>query len=396
MRHRFTKVLLGAALFVLLGGTATVAAKSDRSQASSYNIGVVYSRTGLLSAYGAEFIQGFRYGLQYATKGTGKVNGKSLNLNIVDDKTDPATAVSAAKDLIGQGYKILTGSISSGVALQIAPLAAQNHVLYISGPAASDLITGANKYTFRSGRQTLQDVYTANTFLQGSGKKVLVFDQDSVFGHGNYAAVKAVLGGKGHTVTEISVPLTATDFTPFAQQAKNANPDLIFVAWAGTSAAAMWKALDQQNVFNGTKVVTGLPERATWPGFGTEATKIQFLSHYVWTAPKNKINDWLVAQMRKRSQVPDLFTPDGFVAAQMIVHALQKAGGDDPDKMVAALEGYKFLAPKGIQAIRPQDHAMLQPMFRVKLASKNGHLVPSLLGTASTFATAPPVVAMRG
>jgi len=84
------------------------------------------------------------------------------------------------------------------------------------------------------------------------------------------------------------------------------------------------------------------------------------------------------------------------VMAQMIVHALKTAGSDNPDAMVTALEGYKFLAPKGIQAIRPQDHAMLQPMFRVQLVSKNGHLVPQLLGTASTFATAPPVVAMRG
>jgi branched-chain amino acid transport system substrate-binding protein len=108
------------------------------------------------------------------------------------------------------------------------------------------------------------------------------------------------------------------------------------------------------------------------------------------------VNDWLVQQMRKRAQVPDIFTPDGFVMAQMIVHALKTAGGDDADKMVTALEGYKFLAPKGIQAIRPQDHAMLQPMFRVQLVSKNGHLVPQLLGTATTYATAPPVVAMRG
>jgi branched-chain amino acid transport system substrate-binding protein len=280
--------------------------------------------------------------------------------------------------------------------LQVAPLAAQNHILYISGPAASDAITGINKYTFRAGRQTLQDVYTANSFLQGAGKKVVVFDQDSVFGHGNYAAVKAVLGGKGHTVTEVSVPLTATDFTPFAQQAKNANPDLVFVAWAGTTAGAMWKALDQQNVFTGTQIVTGLAERATWATLGDQATKIHYLSHYVYTAPKNKVNDWLVQQMRKRSQVPDIFTPDGFVMAQMIVHALKTAGGDDVDKMVTALEGYKFLAPKGIQAIRPQDHAMLQPMFRVQLVSKNGRLVPQLLGTATTYATAPPIVPMRG
>jgi branched-chain amino acid transport system substrate-binding protein len=396
MRHRFTKVLLGLVLFTMLAGTATVAARSHRSTAS-YNVGIVYSRTGLLAAYGAEYIQGLRYGLQYATNGTNKVNGKDINLTLVDDKTDPATAVNAAKDLIGQGYKIIAGSVSSGVALQVAPLAAQNHILFISGPAASDAVTGVNKYTFRSGRQTLQDIYAAASYLKGAGKKVVVFDQDSVFGHGNYAAVKAVIGGKGHTVTEVSVPLTATDFTPFAQQVKSANPDLVFVAWAGTTAGAMWKALDQQNVFTAnTDIATGLPERATWSSFGDPATKIHFITHYVSTAPKNKVNDWLVKQMRKRGQAPDLFTPDGFNAGLMIVHALQTAKGDDPDKMVSALEGYKFLGPKGISAVRPQDHALLQPMFRVELTKSGSRLVAKILGTASTFQTAPPVVAMRG
>src|SRR6476659_1642674 len=394
MRHRFTHVLIGLVLFTMLAGTATVAAKSHSRAASSYDIGFIYPRTGLLGAYGAEEIQGFKYGLQYVTKGTNKVNGKTLNITYVDDKGDPATGVSAAKDLIGQGTKILMGTGSSGVALQLAPLAAQNQVLYISGPAAADGITGINKYTFRAGRQTLQDVYAAASYLKGAGRKVVVFDQDSVFGHGNYAAVKAVIGGKGHTVTEISVPASATDFTPFAQQAKNANADLIFVAWAGTSAGAMWKALDQQNAFNGTDVVTGLAERATWGALGNDvATKIHFLSHYTYTAPKNKLNDYLVAQLRKRNQVPDIFTPDGFVLAQMLVHALQK-GDYNVDKMISALEGWKFLAPKGFQAIRPQDHAMLQPMFRVKLVNKNGHLAAVVTGTASTYDTAPPIVAM--
>jgi branched-chain amino acid transport system substrate-binding protein len=393
MRHRFTKVLLGVAVFTLLAGTASVAARSHRASAS-YNIGFIYPRTGILGAYGAEELEGFKYGLKYATKGTGKVNGKTLNITYQDDKGDAATGVTEAKNLIGQGVKILMGTGSSGVAVQMAGIAAQNQVLYISGPAAADAITGINKYTFRAGRQTIQDVLDAKSFLgKATGKKVVVFDQDSVFGHGNYAAVKAFF--TGHNVSEVSVPLTATDFTPFAQQAKNANPDLIFVAWAGTTAGAMWKALDQQNVFAGTQVVTGLAERATWAALGDQATKIHFLSHYVYTAPKNKVNNWLVAQLRKRGQVPDIFTPDGFVEAQLLVHALQK-GDYNVDKMISALEGYKFLAPKGFQAIRPQDHAMLQPMFRVALVKKNGHLVPNVLGTASAYATAPPIVPMKG
>ena len=394
MRHRFTKVLAAAFLFTMLVGTATVAAKS-RHATASYNVGIDYSRTGLLAAYGAEYIEGLKYGLKYATNGTNKVNGREIKLTLVDDKTDPATAVNAAKDLIGQGYKIIAGSVSSGVALQVAPLAAQNRILFISGPAASDAITGVNKYTFRSGRQTLQDVQTVGSFLKGSGRKVVVLDQDSVFGHGNYAAVKALVGSKGHSVSEVSVPLTATDFTPFAQQVKNQKADLVFVAWAGTTASAMWNALDQQGVFNGPDVVTGLAERATWSALGDVATKIHFLSHYVYNAPKNKVNNWLVTQLRKRNQVPDLFTPDGFNAALMIVHALQK-GNYDVDKMVSSLEGWKFLGPKGFEAIRPQDHALLQPMFRVQLVKgSNGKLQPKVLGTANSFQTAPPIQQMH-
>ena len=79
----------------------------------------------------------------------------------------------------------------------------------------------------------------------------------------------------------------------------------------------------------------------------------------------------------------------------MLVHALQK-GDYDVDKMITALEGWKFLAPKGFQAIRPQDHAMLQPMFRVKLVKQERPPRRRVIGTASTYDTAPPIVAMKG
>jgi len=402
MRRRWaTTVLLAGALALLVGTAAAVAQAplgAKRAKASTVKVGIIYSRTGPLSAYGAEYIQGLRLGLDYVTKGTGTVAGKKVELTVVDDAGDPAKAVSAAKDLIGQGVKIIAGTEVSGVALQLGPLAEQNRVLYISGPAANDGITGLNKYTFRSGRQTYQDVITADSFLGGQvGKKIVVFAQDSAFGQGNVATVKAVLGGKGHTVSSILVPSSATEFTPFAQQVKQANPDLLFVAWAGTTASAMWKALDQQGVFDvSNKIVTGLAERATWQTFGDPATKIQFLSHYVWTGPKTKPNDWLVAKMRARNQAPDLFTPDGFVAAQMLARAIQQSGGDDVDKMVSALEGWKFLAPKGMQTIRKSDHAMLQPMFQVKLVKKGSRLVPQVLGTVAPEKTAPPEKPISG
>lgn len=350
---------------------ATAQARVDgvaRGSASTYKVGVVYSRTGLLASYGAEYIEGLRLGLGYATHGTNKVDGHPIELTLKDDAGNPATAVSAGKDLIGQGYKVLMGSVSSAVALQMASLADQNRVLFISGPAATDAITGANRYTFRSGRQSYQDVLAANSFLSGSGRNIVVFAQDYAFGQGNVAAVKAVLGGKGHHVSSVLVPLSANDFTPFAQQVVQAKPDLLFVAWAGDTAAAMWQALQQQGVFKATTVTTGLADRITWQSYGPASADIKFLSHYVWDGPgkKNKVNNWLVAKMKQRGQVPDLFTPDGFNAGLMLVRALHK-GGDDVGKMISALEGWKFTGPKGANYIRPQDHALIQPMFQVAL-----------------------------
>ncbi len=393
-----TLAVVAAVTLTAVVAVFTSPALARPSAASPYKVGIIYCRTGPLAEYGAEFVEGLRFGLRYATNGTNAVNGHPIQLTLRDETTNPATAVSEAKDLIGQGYKIIGGSCSSAVAVQIAPVAAQNQVLFLSGAAAADVITGLNKYTFRAGRQTYQDVLAANSFLGKSvGKKIAVFAQDYVFGQGNVAAVKAVLGGRGHTVSSILVPLSASDFTPFAQQAAAAKPDLLFVAWAGDTAAAMWRALQQQGVFKSTTVTTGLAQRSTWQTFGNAATDIKFLSHYVWSAPHNKVNDWLVKEMRKRGQVPDLFTPDGFVEGQMIVRALQKGGASqDVNAMIKGLEGWQFIAPKGVQRIRPQDHAMIQPMFQVQLVKQaNGRYTPKVLKSISPGNVQPPVTPFK-
>jgi branched-chain amino acid transport system substrate-binding protein len=388
---RAVALVLAVTAVAAIAGTAAAGVRSTEgtSAKAPVKVGIVYSRTGLLSAYGAEYYQGLLLGLKYATKGTGKVNGQKIELTFVDDATDPAKAVTAAKDLIGQGYKIIAGSTSSGAALAVAPIAAQNKVLFISGPAANDAITGANRYTFRSGRQSTQDVIAVKGIVgKVPGKKIVVFAQDSAFGQGNVTAVRNVLAPGGHTVSSILVPLSAQDFTPFAQRAKQMDADLLYVAWAGTTAAAVWRAIEQQNVTQGTTVATGLAERATW---GSYVPNINFLSHYVAEAPKNKVNNWLKAQMKPKNQVPDLFTPDGFVAAQMIVRAVQKSGGSDVEKMISGLEGWQFAAPKGTQRIRQADHAMLQPMFQVRTRQVGAKWRAVLVKTFSPGNMQPPV-----
>ncbi|ADL49108.1 MULTISPECIES: substrate-binding domain-containing protein [Micromonospora] len=398
IRHT-RRVFLTAATSVAVALAATACGSpqdtaSGGGDAAPVKVGLVYSQSGPLASYGKQYIEGFKAGLDFATKGTGKVGDRTIEVTEADDAGDPAKAVSAAKDLIGKGTKIIAGSTSSGVALQVAPIAAQNKVLFISGPAATDAVTGANKYTFRSGRQSWQDVVTARSFIgDAGGKKVVVFAQDGAFGDANEAAVKAVIGGAGANVSSVRAPASATEFTPFASQIKAAKPDLLFVAWAGTTAGAMWQTLDQQGVLASTTVVTGLDIRASWPTFGAAGSKISFLSHYFDGASDTE------AAKAAKAKVPggtlDLFHPDGFAAAQMVVRAVQE-GGDDVEKMIKALEGWEFEGVKGTMKIRAEDHALLQPMYQAKLSGSGTAFTATAQKSLTGDESAPPVAQMKG
>ncbi|MFI7075575.1 substrate-binding domain-containing protein [Micromonospora sediminicola] len=398
IRHT-RRVFLTAATSVAVALAATACGSpqdtaSGGGDAAPVKVGLVYSQSGPLASYGKQYIEGFKAGLDFATKGTGKVGDRKIEVTEADDAGDPAKAVSAAKDMIGKGTKIIAGSTSSGVALQVAPIAAQNKVLFISGPAATDAVTGANKYTFRSGRQSWQDVTTAKSFIgDAAGKKVVVFAQDGAFGDANEAAVKAVIGGAGATVSSVRAPASATEFTPFASQIKAAKPDLLFVAWAGTTAGAMWQTLDQQGVLASTTVVTGLDIRASWPTFGAAGSKISFLSHYFDGASDTEAAK--AAKAKVAGGTLDLFHPDGFAAAQMVVRAVQE-GGDDVDKMIKALEGWEFEGVKGTMKIRAEDHALLQPMYQAKLSGSGTTFTATAQKTLTGDESAPPVAQMKG
>jgi len=396
---RLTAVTMSVAMAALglSVGTSQLSGAAATKAKPAIKVGMILEQTGIYSAYETEWRQGFNIGLKYATNGTDKVNGHKLAINWDDDADNPTTAVSDFKAYVGAGYKIIGGTGDSSIADELAPLAPANKVLYISGAAADDAITGVNRYTFRSGRQTYQDVQTAKSYVQalGTGKTILVLGQDFAFGQSYVTDATNAFKSLGDTVDNLLVPLTTTDFTSTALQVQQDHPDIIFLAWAGTTGAPLMQALQQQGALATAHVVTGLANIVTYPFYGTIGTSFNYLSLYVSAGSSNKPNDYLIKAMeQKYHQQPDLFTPDGFVWAQMLVRAIQTGDGTNVNKMISGLAGWSFLAPKGEQTIRVSDHAMLQPMYQVSLVSTiNGGYKPVVLRTLSASATAPPVAA---
>lgn len=392
IRTPFAVLAVAAAAFAVAGcsSSSTPAANSN----ADIKIGIITEKTGPYAAYASEYLAGLNAGIDYVTGGTGKINGHKLDLVIDDDADSPTTAVSDAKDLIGKGVTILGGNVDSAIALQVAAVAGQNKVLYVAGPAAVDSLDNLNRYTFRSGRESYQDIATAGTFVGDlTGKKVVVLAQNSAFGTANVGGVQAVLGGKGAAVSAVLVPSDATDFTSFIQKITTAKPDLLFVAWAGANATQMWTALDQQGVLASTPVVTGLANTATYPATGPAGSKIEFLAHYfIGAGGNNPIETAMTTSVQKAGGTVDLFTPDGFTGAQMFAHAVQ-ADPSNVDKQISALEGWTFSGVEGQYTVRAADHALLQPEFEAKLTGSGTAWTPQLVKTVDPTLIAPPLPA---
>lgn len=404
MRSRSTARVLAAAIsagaLVLAGAGSVNAVTKPKPVTSNFKVGVITCKTGAFAAYGDAYLAGWQAGLDYITKSTGKVGKRKIEvLGIVDDKTtDVAGATAAFKDFVARGAKAIIGTCNSSMAMALAPLAAANKVIYISGPAALDDLSGVNRYTFRSGRQSQQDVKGALAYLKNtSGEKIITFAEDYSFGYGNASAVQYFLQGKGTTVLDpVMVPITTKDVTTYAKRVKDAKADFTFVAFAGF--VNPWIAMAQQGVAQATTIITGMANYATFDLIGSVGgANFKYISSYFGGAGKNKIDDYMLASLEKQGKRADLMNPEGFNAALMVARLSQadNTGKDGVARLIKSLEGYKFNSVKGAMQVRAIDHALIQPMFLCNLVKgADGHFGP--VWTKTVEAVAPALRPMQG
>ena len=353
--------------------------------AGEIKIGVITSTSGGLATFGTAYNEGLAWGLNYYTGGKMTVNGQKLVVTTKDDGGDPASATASFKEMVGNGTKIIAGTASSAVALTLAPLAQQNKVLYISGPAKNDLVTSAaNKYVFRSGNSSTQDLAPLAGIKPISGRKVVLFVEDNAFGAGNIAAARALMGPKGALFEEIKVPTSTSDFTPFAKKAADAKGTYIFIAWSNAlTSGAMLTALKVQGAFAKQRPVTGLAGVASYNIYGTlfEGSNAILTSSYFAGAAKTGAASDLATWYAANKKTQDLFTSTGADAAKMIVMALTKNPSQNVDTMIKNLEGKSWVGVKGLMTIDPNTHLLIQPMFLISLNKVGSGYSPTLLKT---------------
>ena len=366
---------------LVIGVGLALTSVSGIAIAQDIKIALITGKTGVFEAYAKDSETGFMMGLEYLTGGKMELNGRKIKVILKDDQSKPDLGRALLAEAYGDDkVDIAVGTSSSGSAIAMLPVAEEYKKILIVEPAVADAITGEkwNRYIFRTSRNSMQDgLAAAGTMV--SGGSVAFLAQDYAFGRDAVKAGKealAIVGSKAKVVHEEYAAQTTTDFTAPAQRIFAAlkdkpAPRVLGIIWAGQSP--MSKLADMQPERFGIILAPGgniLPVLKTWKAYaGTEGA-----IYYYYGFPKNKMNDWLVAEHQKRFKAPpDFFTAGGFAAASAVITAISKAKSTDTEKLISAMEGMDFDTPKGKMTFRKEDHQALQAMyhFRIKKEQKN-------------------------
>lgn len=356
-------------------GLAFAAALATTAAAQDFKIAHVYDKTGPLEAYAKQSNIGLRLGLEYATGGTMVVNGRKLVLIEKDTQGKPDVGKSMLAEAFGDDdAAIAVGPVSSGVALAMLPVAQEHQKILIVEPAVADSITGANwnRYIFRTARNSTQDAVSNAVAIGKPGVVVATLAQDYAFGRDGVAAFREALKDTGAKLAfEEYAPTDTQDFTASAQRIFDAlknesGKKYLFIIWAGGgNPFGKIKALNPERfgieIASGGNILAALKAYKQLPG-------MEGATYYYYEIPKNPVNDWLVAEHKKRfNEPPDFFTAGGMASGIAIVTALKKAKSGKTEDMIAAMEGMSFDTPKGAMVFRKEDHQALQSMYHFKI-----------------------------
>nr|AGF93090.1 ABC branched-chain amino acid transporter substrate-binding protein [uncultured organism] len=353
--------------------------------------------------YGAWTKNGWKTGLEYAAdSGTYEDSEWTAGDRTIETKTystykAPSEIVSDARSAIDDwGADILVGAVLSSTGKKLASVAESRQTPYWLCPAAASSLTEKptfSKYVFRAGRNSWHDAITAAYIqqeYQPEAETIAFMGEDYIFGQDGIDAAKSAFEDVGLDTVAIEYPpKDTTEFGPYLDRIQNADPDLVFVAWAGaTEYKSMYDAMNERGMLeklvpavidyysmNYLNVATdGLYEgRTGFAYFGHGVTtnevyeaQLSLYEDYDITpdaslAPTIPDND--VASALGSSNAPELFGGVGFATAQFVVEGVRQAPSIAPDSLIATWEGMTLQTAYGETTIRPEDHQAMRPMF---------------------------------
>jgi branched-chain amino acid transport system substrate-binding protein len=342
-------------------------------------IGEINSYSGLPS-----FTEPYRKGWQLAVEeinAAGGVDGKKLEVISKDDGGKPASAVTAANELVESDHVVmLAGAFFSNIGLALSDFAKQKKIVYLAGEPLTDAITlsKGNKYTFRLRPSNYeQAAMLAVEAAKLPAKKWATIAPNYEYGQSAVKVFKALLSKARPDIEWVGEqwpPQGKIDAGAVAEAIDKTQPEAILNVCFGPDLVKLAREGATRGLFKNRAVVgflTGEPEYLD--PLKDETPEGWIVTGYPWasvTIPDHAA--FLKAYQDKYHDYPRLGSVVGYAELKAAAAILAKAGSTDTDKLIAAAEGLKFGTPFGEVTFRAIDHQSTLGAFVGKTALKDG------------------------
>jgi urea transport system substrate-binding protein len=330
--------------------------------AEPIKIGVPVGLSGANSVVAPSVVQAAELAVEEINS-KGGVLGRKLMLEVADDGSGAAGAQKAFDSLIFQKKVDVLISMETSAARNAGlPIVTRGKTPFIYTSFYEG--RSCNKYLFVNAWVPDQQVAPIVDYFMkaNSAKSFFLIGSDYAFGRGMLEFTKTYIGKKGGKVVgEEYLPMDGSDWTPIINKLKTAKPDAIITSTAGGAPNV---TLTKQLRAAGITLPYGnlAVDEGTAKDMGADAEGIVIAGSYLTTidSPKNKA--FLAAMQKKFGaalKTPNDLSVPQYEAVYAYKAAVEKAGGTDAEKIIAALPTVQVEGPRGLIQMNKQRHAPL-------------------------------------
>ncbi|MBA0126451.1 ABC transporter substrate-binding protein [Haloechinothrix sp. YIM 98757] len=293
-----------------------------------------------------------------------------------DHQNKPDVANSKAAELYDQRQAdVILDVPTSSAALAVANVANQKQKIHMNVTAATTELTGesCNKYTFDYAYDTYMLAHgTGTTVTEKGAENWYIVYPDYAFGQDMESSFSTAIEEAGGQVVESDpTPFPNDNFSTFLVKAPDLDPapDVIGTMQAGGDLVNLVKQYNEFNLADkGVDLAVGLMFITDIHSLGVEAfSGVTFTDAWYWDYDETN-RRWADEFQERTGTRPSFAHAGNYSAALQYLEAVERAGTDDSDAVVAELEGYEFddvFARNG--KIRAEDHRVVHDAYLARV-----------------------------
>jgi len=304
----------------------------------------------------------------------GKVNGKPVELLVIDDQNKPDVGLNAARKWLDvDKVDAIVGGSASSIALGVQTLMKDKQKPYLVAGTVTDLLTG--KSCSPMSIQFLVDTYSlpkagVQTLLNQGIKSFYFVTVDYAFGAAfQSAATRFIEEGGGKVLGSVKHPLGATDFSSYLLQAQSSGAKAIVILNAGLDLSNALKQAAEFKIAKGGQAVAvfGMTINSVAAMGLDVAQGLQITDPWYWDRTEES-RAWANRFMPRNNNAPPTYIMAGtYSAVTHYLKAVQAAGTDAGPAVMTKMKATPIndMTAKNVK-IREDGQAM-RPVYALRI-----------------------------